>query len=148
MQYEYTSKDKDRFSLHDCRALSAGFSDGILTFRFPDGIFCADYSNDWPNTGKAQVEFTVDPMRGVCFYLFISAEGKTIRQEYTVEQLAEKINTHEWELEFAYRYDGFEEILYTGWIWAEQKPWTYECELWVGSREDTVFRWDPPAEQE
>ena len=148
MPYEYTCKDKERFSLHDCRALSARLIDGRLVFQFPDGIFCADYSKDWPNTGKAEVSFTIDPMRGTSFYLFVEREGKTIREEYPIENLIEKINAQEWELEFAYRYDGYQEILYTGWIWSDHIPWTFECQLWIGTKEDTLFRWNRPAEQE
>jgi hypothetical protein len=37
-----------------------------------------------------------------------------------------KINNSEWELEFAYRYDGYEEVLYKCWILENHEPWTYE----------------------
>ena len=145
MQYEHASTDKDRFSLHDCRAASVELTGGRLVFRFPDGIFCSDYSKDWPNTGKAEVEFAVDPLRGVSLYLFVDSEGKTLREDLAIERLIEKINGHEWELEFAYRYDGYGEILYKCWVWENRAPWCCECELWIGTKEDAVFRWDSPA---
>ena len=145
MQYVYSSTEKDRFSLHDCRATSAELRGGRLIFRFPDGFFFKDYSDDWPNTGKAEVEFAIDPMRGVTVYLFEESKEQTIRRECSLEQMIEKINRREWELEFAYRYDGYEEVLYKCWIWENSEPWTFECELWIGTKEDTVFRWDPPA---
>ena len=144
MGYERSSTDKERFSLHDCRATSAERIGERLIFRFPDGIFCADYSKDWPNTGKAEVEFVIDPQRGVCLDLFEDSEGKTVRRQYTLEQLTEKINRGEWELEFLYRYDGYEEVLYLGYIWTTDASGTYECELWIGTKENTVFRWDEP----
>ena len=145
MQYEHSSTNKSDFSLHDCRATSVELINDRLIFRFPDGIFFFEYSDDWPNTGKAEVEFRVDSMRGVTFYLFVESDGQTIRKECTLEQLIDKINTNEWELEFAYRYDGYEEVLYKCWIWRNHEPWTYECELWVGTKENTVFRWDSPT---
>ncbi len=145
MQYEYSSTDKEKFSLHDCRAASVELINDRLIFCFPDGIFFEDYSEDWPNTGKAEVAFIIDSMRGVTVYLFMESEGQTIRKEYTLAALMEKINSHEWELEFAYRYDGYEEVLYQCWIWENDEPGTFECELWIGTKEDTVFRWDSPA---
>lgn len=145
MQYEHSSTDKDRFSLHDCRSTSAELINDRLIFSIPDGIFFDDYSDDWPNTGKAEVEFVIDPIRGVSVYLFTQSKGKTIRKEYTLKQLIKRVNRHKWELEFAYRYEGYEEVLYKCWIWEDHEPWSYECELWIGTKENTVFRWDSPA---
>lgn len=146
MNYEHTSTDKDNFSLHDCRATAVELSDNHLIFCFPDGIFFVGYSNDWPNTGKAEVEFVIDPMRGVTVYLFKDMKEQTIREECQLNDLIEKINSGKWELEFAYRYDGYQEVLYKCWIWENDEPWTYECELWIGTKEDTIFRWDSPLQ--
>ena len=107
-------------------------------------IFYDEYSNDWPNTGKAEVEFIIDRMRGVTVYEFIDEKGQTFRKEYSLEQLLEKINSAKWELEFAYRYDGYEEILYKCWIWEKSGPGTFECELWIGTKDDVIFRWNSP----
>lgn len=145
MQFEYSSTDQDKFSLHDCRPSSAELIDERLTFRFPDGIFCEGYSNDWPNAGKAEVEFTIDTMRNVTIYLFVDSDGQTVREECTLTKLLQKINENEWELEFAYRYNGYQNILYQCWIWEVPGPRCHECELWIGTKEDVVFRWDPPA---
>ncbi len=144
MHYKFSSTDKEKFSLHDCRAASVELVNERLIFKLPDGFFNVDYSPDWPNTGKAEVEFKIDPMRGICLYVFADAGEQTIREEYTLEQMVEKINGSEWELEFAYRFDGYEEILYKCWIWIDHAPWPYEGELWIGTKEDTVFRWDSP----
>ena len=146
MQYDYTSTEKDRFSLHDCRATSASLRDDQLVFIFPDGIFFEEYSNDWPNTGKAEVEFTIDLLRGITVYQFIESDKQTIRTELDIKLLIEKINSKEWELEFLYRYDGYQQILYECWIWENIGTQTYECELWIGTKTDAVFRWDAPAE--
>ena len=144
MQYVFSSSDKEKFSLHDCRATSVELINDHLIFRLPDGFYCADHSKDWPNSGKAEIEFIIDPMRGVYLNLFVESDGQTIRKKYTIEQMVERINSQEWELEFAYRYDGYEEVLYNCWVWIKQAPWSYEAELWIGTKEDTIFRWDSP----
>ena len=142
MEYEFTSTDKEKFSLHDCFAKSVELTGDRLVFRLPEGFYCMDYSKDWPNTGKAEVEFIIDKMRGASFNLFVEEDGKTVRNEFTIEQLVEKINNNEWELEFAYRYDGYQEILYKCWVWEVAGRRTYESELWIGTQEDVIFRWD------
>ena len=69
----------------------------------------------------------------------------------TPEHLIDKINEGEWELEFAYRYDGYEEILVKrqssakDTIWQKHEPWSCECELWIGTKEKTIFRWNLPS---
>ena len=85
MQYEFSSTDKEKFSLHDCRSTSVELINERLIFKIPDGFFNSDYSDDWPNTGRAEVEFKIDPMRGVCLYIFADSDGQTIRREYTLE---------------------------------------------------------------
>ena len=68
MQYAMTSTKKEKFCLHDCRAKKVLLNDKQLTFVFLDGIFFEDYSDDWPNTREAEVEYRIDG--GVTFYLF------------------------------------------------------------------------------
>ena len=141
------SADRDRFSLHDCRAKRIRCEDGKLTFCFPDGIWCADYGEDWPNTGKASVSYRIDPMREVTIYLFRMEEGKTIREECTVEELIEKVNSRQWELEFAYCYYGYGEVFHSCWIWQEEEPCSLETQLFIGTKETEVFEYDPPSDK-
>lgn len=147
MKYEGISTEQEKFSLHDCRATSAEYKNGRLIFHFPDGIYFEDYSDDWPNTGEAEVEFEVDAKRGGTLFLFEEAQGHDIRKKYTIEQLIEKVNRTEWELEFAYRFDGYQEILYMCWIWCNHEPWSFESQLFIGTKDKVVYRWNPPAQK-
>ena len=144
MSYRYNSTDKAKFSLHDCRTDHIELEDGRLTFFFPSGIFCTDYGDDWPNTGAASLEYNVDSMRGITFYAFRETGGQTVREEYEPEQLIEKVNSKEWELEFAYRYEGYQEVLHMCWIWQNGEPWTMEAQLFIGTKEPEIFCYDPP----
>ena len=146
IHYDNTSTAIDKFSLHDSRAVFASFENEKLIFCFEDGIYYADYSDDWPNTGKAEVEFTIDLARGITVYQFVESDKQTIRKEIDLKLLIDRINSREWELEFLYRYDGYKEILYKCWIWENESPMTFECELWISTKEDTVFRWNDPVE--
>lgn len=146
MSYAFTSTDRDRFSLHDCRAKMTKIGADTLTFSFPDGIFCADYGRDWPNTGAAEVVFPLDARRGSHVFLFRESDGLTVRECVTLGELAEKINGGGWELEFLYRYDGYGEILYTGCLWNLREPGHLDAQLFIGVGDETVFHWDPPAE--
>ncbi len=146
MGYDFESSDKDRFSLHDCYAQEAELADHRLIFRFPDGIYCHGYSDDWPNTGRAEVTFPLVAGESATFYQFVDDGKQTVRRQIELRELLEKINAGEWQLEFAYRYDGFREVLYTCWLWVDRPPWSYECQLFIGTQEDTVFRWDAPEQ--
>ena len=72
MQYEFSSTDKEKFSLHDCRSTYVERINERLIFRIPDGFFNSDYSDDWPNTGNAEVEFKM--------FAFIYLQTQTDRQ--------------------------------------------------------------------
>ena len=143
LTYALSDTDKDKFSLHDCRAKKVVLDGNLLTFVFPDGIFFEEYGDDWPNTGPAELAYATEG--GVSVYLFEDMDGYEIRTAYTIEQLADKVNSGEWELEFAYQYDGFHEVFHTGWIWQEHEPWSRECQLFIGIKQDAVYRWNPPA---
>ena len=56
----------------------------------------------------------------------------------------EKVNSKEWELEFAYRYEGYQEVLHMCWIWQNGEPWTMEAQLFIGTKEPEIFCYDPP----
>lgn len=143
MNYDYSSTEKEKFSLHDCRATYVEMTGKQLVFCFPDGFFFEDYTDDWPNTGKSAVEYNING--GVTFYLFDDKEGCEIREKYTIEQVAGKINSGEWELEFGYEYEGYQEVFHTGWIWQNHEPWSRECQMFIGTKDDVVYRWNSPT---
>ena len=149
MHYEYSSTEKEKFSLHDCRATSVEMTDKQLVFCFPDGFFYKDYTDDWPNTGKSAVAYSIDGEYrtdgGMTFYLFDDRDDCEIREKYTIEQVAGKINSGEWELEFGYQYEGYQEVFHTGWIWQNHEPWSRECQMFIGPKEAVVYRWDSPT---
>ena len=138
MPYKYESNDADGFSLHDCRAQSAQYDNGILTFFFQNGLY-RNNGRKRLNTGDAAVSFKNED---VVFYLFVQKDGKTIREEYEADQLVDKINRREWEPEFLYRYDRYKEIMFSGWVWVNCEPFHHEFQLFIETDEET-YRWNP-----
>ncbi len=139
MIYENERRNPEQFSLHDCHALSAEYNNGSLTFFFPEGFYYAAYGKDWPNTGDASVSFKT---QDAIFYLFVEKDGQTICEEYTADQLVDKVNRKEWDLEFLYRYDGYKRILFFGWVWVNCAPFSLEFQLFIATDEET-YRWNP-----
>ena len=67
---------------------------------------------------------------------------RTIREKYPADQLVDMINRKEWEPEFLYRYDGYKEIMFYGWIWVTGEPFFHEFQLFIATDEET-YRWNP-----
>ncbi len=139
MNYEFSSTAKENFSLHDCRATVADLKGNVLTFYFPEGIFYNEYEDCWPNTGPAAVKYVVEYLDEVTFYLFEERLCQKTVKEYTIQQLIEKINSQQWQLEFLYRYDGYREVMYTVDVWFNKKPWSYQGQLFIRNTSETFF---------
>ncbi len=139
MNYQFKSTNKDLFSLHDCEATSAKLEDDKLTFYFPKGIFYCEYGDYWPNTAKAALEFEVEYLDEITFYLFKEKSKKRIVKEYTIEEVIEKINKKKWQIEFLYRYDGYNEVMYTVMVWFNKKPYSYEGQIFIRNKSETYY---------
>ncbi len=142
MKFKYKSTDKKCFSLHDCKATEADLKDNVLTFYFPEGIFYHEYADFWPNTGSGAVEYFIEYLDEVTFYLFEKSLNQKVVKEYNVSQLVDKINSKKWQLEFLYRYDGYKEVMFTVMVWFNRKPYSYEGQLFIRNVKET-FMWNP-----
>lgn len=65
----------------------------------------------------------------------------TTRKKITLKQLAEKLNSGRWELEFIHEYYGYNSAFYNCCIWQRHKPYHIECQLDVYC-EDIEYLWD------
>ena len=137
-------RERTRFDLHDCRADRIEYEDGVLSFYFPDGIFCEDYGTDWPNTGSAAVEYIVYPKLGVHMDLYEKDGARTVLETIRAEDLIEQVNSGAWKLEFLYRYDGGWSLMYLCNVLRQDRP---DCrgQLFIGTKEPEVFCFNPPG---
>ncbi|MBQ6654141.1 MAG: DUF4298 domain-containing protein [Erysipelotrichaceae bacterium] len=144
-EYEFLSEfDEDHFTLHDCRVTSISYEDKCLTFEMPQGIYHDEYGKCWPNTGRAAVQWIITGEDEACLQVFVRESGKTIRYEYDLEDMMEKINSGVWELELGYRYRGLGALIYMGYIWLKEESRHYEVQLMIASRENEILMWNKP----
>ena len=58
---KYCEFNDDNISLHDCRATSILYENGIVTFGFKDGFWILNHSCDEPvRTNEAEVQYNLE----------------------------------------------------------------------------------------
>lgn len=148
--YKYYDKNEnDDISLHDCRATAVSLKNKKLAFTFPDGFFVCDQNKQNPYgktlcTDQSEIEFQILE-EDVTVYIFSRKMGKTIREEWEIRDYIEKINDHTYELEFLYKYKGYQSMIFECMIWFNKKPYCKECVLMMRT-EDITYRWNQLCE--
>ena len=112
MDFSHSDRDEDLFSLHDCITDRACFEGKELRFEFPDGFWVLPHHpasdiDKVVRTDAAQVTYTLmDNEYDVTIYVFEkSIFGQTVRKEWSVAELVDRINSGKCKLEFLYRYN-------------------------------------------
>ena len=154
MSFAHCDHDETYLSLHDCLAERAYLKDGKLGFELHDGFWILpghpeNRLSQMVRTDASRVEYTL--YRGesddVTVYVFEKTFFKrTLRREWPLEKLIEKINQGQCRIEFLYQYrDPFSVILECE-LHFRKRPYFRECSLkifvtqtdytWNGLRED------------
>ena len=143
--YTHIDTDDSVLSLHDCYANRIQFENSILSFYFQDGFWVSP-SHRANNSGKtvrtdfSQVDYHVHD--DVSIYVFRkNIFGKTIRIEWTLEELVRLINNNTFRLEFLYQYKRYNEVLLKCWLHFDKAPYYYECQIEIPTFE-VVYRWN------
>ena len=141
--YHYNVINNEHVGLHDCRANKISWDENILSFYFPDGIWIWDVG-DAVKTDVAQVDFEImdKEVDSVDIFLFKkNRSGKVIREEWGLENFINAVNNEIFELEFLYKYQGYQSILYKCCVWFDRAPYHYECEI-IMHTENMICRWN------
>ncbi len=147
MDFLHCDKDEKHLSLHDCIAEHAYFKNGKLGFEFSDGFWIApDHpSSNLSNivrTDFSKAEYTLKDgeFYDVIVYVFKkSFFNKTIRIEYTIQELVEKINSGKCQLEFLYQYiDGDTRIVECQ-LNSDKKTYPRECIMKISATEVNYY---------
>ncbi len=131
--YKFRDTDDSVLSLHDCYANRVKLDNGILSFYFQDGFWVtpshdANNSANILRTDFAQVDFHIED--DVFIYVFRkNIFGKTIRTEWTAQELEYFINNNTYRLEFLYQYKNSIEQILKCWLHFDKKPYHYECQI-------------------
>ncbi len=154
--YQYTQKDEPLavdISLHDCRATQMEIDGEDIIFRFEDG-FCITPENEANSTGevlytgRAQLRI----IRPDSFEAHLLHEDTrfgypplSVKERITPEQLAEMLNSGDYELEFISEFIGYKSYYYQCWLWFDRKPYHVECQLEARCCE-LEYSWDMKSE--
>jgi len=133
-------------SLHDCRANRLNLNSERLEFTFDIGFTLTPQTelnaqNRCVDTGRAALVFTGAEAE---FYLYrehrlFRRTVVTTRKTLSMNQLADKLNSGEWELEFIHEYFGYNSAFYACCIWQKCKPWSIECQLDIYCKQIEYF---------
>lgn len=143
--YAHIDTDDSVISLHDCYANCMQLESGILSFYFHDGFWVtpshhANTSSNTVRTDFSQVDYhIVDDITVNVFKKSIL--GKTIRIEWTLEELVELINNGTFSLEFLYHYKSYYAQLYKCLLHFDKPPYHYECQIEIPTSK-IVYRWN------
>ncbi len=157
MKFSHCDMDDKYLSLHDCVAERAYFENGILGFEFPDGFWVSpDHPesglSDLVRTDLSKVEYTLENGADFDITVYVFRKnlfGKTIRVEWTLQELINNINSGKCRLEFLYQYVGFNSRIIECDLRLNKKPYHRECVMnvyapqisyyWNRLREDRVW---------
>lgn len=128
--WRHLDNGDSKVSLHDCRATKVSFKNGNLSFLFTDGIFLVK-DKKVLKTGSARVKFYLENRDedDITIQVFKKKLNKIIREEWTLKKLIKGINKGKYELEFLYRYQGYNSMIFECWLWFDKKPYHMECTL-------------------
>ena len=149
MNFSHCDKDEKYLSLHDCIAEQAYFENGKLGFEFNDGFWI---SPDHPEsnlsnlvrTDFSKVEYTLEDGADYDVTVYVFKKNlfkKTIRVEWTIQELINNINNGKCKLEFLYQYVDYNSRIVECELKLNKKPYRQECIMKISAPE-TRYYWN------
>ena len=141
--YRYKVVNDEYVGLHDCRANKMAWNADVLSFYIPDGIWVWK-TGETIKTKEAKVDFEIidKEIDGVDIYLFKkNRSGKVVREEWELNNFINAVNNGTFKLEFVYKYQGYQSVLYKCYVWFDRTPYHYECEM-ILHTEKMICRWN------
>lgn len=143
MKFLHCEKDERYLSLHDCISEKAYFQNGKLGFTFSDGFWISSEHPDSNlpavvRTDFSKAEYILEDGEDydVTVYLFRkSFFNKTLRIEWTLRELVDKINSGKYRLEFLYQYTDSNSRIVECVLRSDKKPYHIECIMKVSATE-------------
>ena len=147
MEFSHCDHDEWYLSLHDCIAERAYFKNGKLGFELNDGFWI---SPDHPEsnlsnlvrTDFSRVEYTLEDGADydVTIYVFKKTLfKKTIRIEWTIQELLNNINSGKYKLEFLYQYVDYSSRMIECELKLDKKPYHMECVIKISAPEVSYY---------
>ena len=147
MEFSHCDNDEKHLSLHDCIAERAYFENGKLGFEFNDGFWI---SPDHPGsnlsnlvrTDFSKVEYTLEDGADYDVTIYVFKKNifiKTIRIEWTIQELLNNINSGKYKLEFLYQYVDYSSRIIECELKLDKKPYRMECVIKISAPEVSYY---------
>lgn len=141
MVFSHCDSDERYLSLHDCITERAYFEDGKLGFQLDDGFWVSpDHpENNLSNlvrTDSSKVEYTLENGASYDVTVYVFKENifkKTIRIEWTMQELLDNINSGKCKLEFLYQYVDCASRIVECELKLNKKPYRMECVIKISA---------------
>ncbi len=128
--WRYTVENRfDNITLHDCVASKIYIKDDDFIFEFEDGFWIGNKCEYNPHvkvlkTSAAQVQLCAADEIDFCYFKkpvfsFFKSHDKRICVEF--DEVIEKVNSGEWQLEFLYEYSCDKLMLFECYLWMVKK---------------------------
>ena len=98
--YTHRTTHGKHISFHDCTLSKLKCKEGKVVFKFKDGINALG-----ERTEKAKVKLKLTPMETPVCYVYDVKKNKTVRKEWTLEKLKDKLEYGGYTLEFVECYE-------------------------------------------
>ena len=154
-QEKFVHNEPDSFhgkelTLHDCIADKVSFTNNILRFNLPQGLWVTPHhtDNDYNKilrTDAAAVDFAVKDIDDISVRVFTRSKWplsqKIYAEDWHIEQLLVAINNGRCTIEFITQYRSHFEQLWYCVIHSSKKPYYKECHLHLPDA-DATFHWN------
>ncbi len=140
--YLHRDTDAAAVSLHDCFASEVRYEAGTLSFVFADGFWIgtehpANPLGEIVRTDRAMAAFIFDKLAGDDLSVYVFQRtllGRTIRRQWSVSQLTDRINCGDIRLEFLYQYKGDCHRIVECCLHSKKRPYLNECQLYLPAK--------------
>ena len=147
MKFSHCDHNEKYLTLHDCIAKRVYFENGKLGFEFNDGFWISpDHpENNLSNlvrTDFSKVEYTLEVGADYDVTVYVFKKNlfkKTIRVEWTIQELINNINNEKCKLEFLYQYVDYNSRIVECELKFNKKPYHQECILKISAPEVSYY---------
>ncbi len=134
-------------TLHDCAAEKIDYSEGVLRFSFPDGIWIfprhsENKLNKTVRTDAATADFSVEDIDDISVDVFTKGLfGRKTVEIWDMDELMRAVNCGKCVIEFIFQYRTYFEQMWRCAIRSRRKPYYRECQLHL-PKTRAVYRWN------
>ena len=134
--------------MHDCIVENVSYTDGVLRFFLPEGLWIAPTHKEnilgkVVKTDAAVVDFRIEDIDDIIVRVFTRNRftRRTKVEIWEMRDLMESVNSGEYKIEFIYQYRTYFEQMWQCAIRSNVKPYYRECQLHLPDT-DAVYRWN------